>query len=335
MWFERLMGFKEENPNQVRENIELKGNKLISKINSAEYIYGNLEILSLRELKRRAYRNNYKSKIQISEIIGNIQTFHENKENNGVLFQAASQFNLLEMGSPSITPEQGVGIYENDFTQGPACAIACGAGTIYRNYFVQLNNQVGQSKDCQIDCIEDVEKELSNSKFPLWKMINGYLLTNKKELEYISNELNSKSNEDYINLKEKLQIGIQWNTQVTLNNSENLVSQAYCSALPVAYSLVDPKYWEIFSRFVLEATYEATLYAALENFNKTGNNRVFLTLVGGGAFGNKQEWIYDAIKKVLMKFVNTPLDIKFVSYSGSNPLIKNLMQEINILRGSL
>jgi len=61
---------------------------------------------------------------------------HCDIENTNALFQAASQFNLLEMIVPHISPEQGVDRYENDFTQGPACAIACGAGTIYRNYFV-------------------------------------------------------------------------------------------------------------------------------------------------------------------------------------------------------
>lgn len=41
-------------------------------------------------------------------------------------FQVASQFNLLEMISPRIAPEQGVGIYAGDSTQGSAGAIAAG-----------------------------------------------------------------------------------------------------------------------------------------------------------------------------------------------------------------
>lgn len=74
-------------------------------------------------------------------------------QNAGALFQVASQFNLLEMQSHHNTPESGVGIYGSDSTQGPACAIASGAGTIYRNYFVPVNGQIGQSKDNQIDCL--------------------------------------------------------------------------------------------------------------------------------------------------------------------------------------
>jgi hypothetical protein len=32
-------------------------------------------------------------------------------------------------------PEDGVTVYAADPTQGPACALACAAGSVYRNYF--------------------------------------------------------------------------------------------------------------------------------------------------------------------------------------------------------
>jgi hypothetical protein len=32
-------------------------------------------------------------------------------------------------------PEDGVTMYAADPTQGPACALACAAGSVYRNYF--------------------------------------------------------------------------------------------------------------------------------------------------------------------------------------------------------
>jgi hypothetical protein len=32
-------------------------------------------------------------------------------------------------------PEHGVTVYAGDPTQGPACALACAAGSVYRNYF--------------------------------------------------------------------------------------------------------------------------------------------------------------------------------------------------------
>lgn len=46
---------------------------------------------------------------------------HGSPEFEGAWFQVASQFNALEMPSPSVTPEQGVTAYVHDRTQGPAC----------------------------------------------------------------------------------------------------------------------------------------------------------------------------------------------------------------------
>ncbi len=51
-------------------------------------------------------------------------------------FQVASQFNCLEFIDPTKTPEDGIRIYEQDKTQGPACSIACGPATVVRNYFL-------------------------------------------------------------------------------------------------------------------------------------------------------------------------------------------------------
>ncbi len=326
MWFKELMGFSEENPKQVRANIKIVNNKMISKVNHKEYIYGRLEITSLEKLQKE-YKlpDTNNSKLSVSEVIGDVKTFHKNKENNGALFQVASQFNLLEMVSPFVTPERGVGIYEGDCTQGPACAIACGAGTIYRNYFVPVKDHVGQTENNQINCMEDMEKTLWLDNIPLWQIQNGYLFTSPENLQKINDQIIKKTTVEYKNLKAKLKIGIQWGTEVTLNATDNIVTQVFCTALPVNYN---PDKWEIFARLILEATYEATFYIALQNFEKTGNNKVFLTLVGSRVFGNKKEWILGAIKMSIIKFSKTPLDIKIVSYLKPDLTIKLWIEEL-------
>jgi len=328
MWFKNLMGFEEESPQQVRRNIEVQGDKLISKINGAEYVYGRLEIPLLESLRQRNSLAE-EGKLQVSEVVSDVQFLHQLEENEAALFQVASQFNLLEMLHPDVTPEAGVDIYEQDPTQGPACAIACGAGTIYRNYFVPLNGQTGQTAHHQIDCMADVHQALQNGTEPLWKMRNGYLLIERPQLDYVNQQLKKLSVVEYEKLKGKLRVGIQWNTQVTLNNSLNFVTQVYASALPVGYHYnMAKEHWEKFARFVLEAAYEATLYAGLENYRKTGNNRIFLTLLGGGVFENKMEWITEAIKKAFLKFKNIPLDIRMVSYRSSNPAVLKMIDEL-------
>jgi hypothetical protein len=74
-----------------------------------------------------------------------------------------------------------------------------------------------------------------------------------------------------------------------------LVSQAFCSALPVAR--VPSALWEKFALLVLEAAYEATMWAAVLNAQRGVSNVVFLTLLGGGAFGNRGRWIDAAMRQ--------------------------------------
>ena len=47
--------------------------------------------------------------------------------------------------------------------------------------------------------------------------------------------------------------------------------------------------------------------------------KVFLTKVGGGAFGNRTMWITNAIEQALEKFKDAPLDVFVVHYGGRTP----------------
>jgi hypothetical protein len=329
MWFKKLTGFEEISFENVHNNISIDGKNLISKINNKSYQFGELEIVSLEQLREQFVHHKNTQKIKVSEIVADVQKLHCELNNKNALFQAASQFNLLEMVGPHVSPEKGIDMYENDFTQGPACAIACGAGTIFRNYFVPLKGTIGQTISNQVDCLKAIGKELNKENFQLWKMTNGYALVNQKGLLTINKQISNLTNYEREALKGKLKVGIQWNTEVTINDKKQLVSQIYCSALPVGYSLIDASYWERFARIILEATYEATLYAAMVNIQKTNSNKVFLTLVGGGAFGNDIDWILKSLMKVVEKFKNEPLDIKIVSYGSSNALLKKAIEKYN------
>lgn len=331
MWFKNLFGFDEISPEFVRNNILVEGTNIISKVNGKSFQFGFLEIPTLSELREKASSVEPTiGRLMLREIVADVQKLHADPTNENALFQAASQFNLLEMISPQVTPEKGIAIYERDYTQGPACAIACGAGTLYRNYFVPVKNRLGQSADNQIDCLELISEAFDNQTLNLWEMRNGYALFNLNGLLYLNSQLSKLTHTERDELKGKLKIGIQWNTLVTLHEAKYTVSQAYCSALPVAYSQIESIYWEAFARVILEATYEATLCAAVLNFAKTGCNKVFLTLVGGGAFGNEQDWIFDSLLKTLQQFKNVPLDIAIVSYGKSNKEVKDFVQQWNL-----
>jgi len=299
-------------------------------VNGNKFLYGSLETPSLSELREEVkILKPPQGRIILQESVANIQNLHTAHENKGAFFQVASQFNLLEMVSPQVTPDNGISAYEYDLTQGPACAIAAGAGTIYRNYFVNLNGKIGQSANNQIDTLSNIGKILGNESGHLWHMKNGYALASEKGLITISKLLASLNESEIDKIRENLKIGIQWNTEVTLNNLKHLVSQSYCSALPVAYSQHPHQLWEKFAVLILEASYEATLCAAILNSSKTGNQNVYLTLLGGGAFGNEESWIISAIERALMRYRNIDLKVHIVSYRASNNQVKKLVNRFN------
>ena len=170
---------------------------------------------------------------------------------------------------------------------------------------------------------------MGNADGHLWQMCNGYALPSRDGLFEISNRLQSFNEDERDELRKLLRIGIQWNTQVTLGDSSYLISQAYCSALPVAYSAFSVGLWQHFARMVLEVSYEATICAAILNRENTSNNNVYLTLIGGGVFGNETDWIIDSIKQVLTLYADYNINVVMVSYGCSKPHVRELVSEFS------
>lgn len=327
MWFRALMGFTERGPADVRRRIEVHGDRMTSKATGENYGCGRLELPSLAELRRRAAPPDGRPN-RLREQVADVQQLHRDPALAGAVFQAASQFNLLEMTGPQVTPERGVGIYIDDRTQGPACAIACGAGTIYRNYFVPVPGppgeppQIGQTADRQLDCLADIGAALGNDGERLWRMRNGYALLTALGLRKVGPMIGALSPEARDALGAKLRIGLHHDVEVTLKGGGHRVTQVYGSALPVAYGEGATAEWEALARLVLDASYEATLLAAAE----TPARRVFLTLLGGGVFGNPADWITGAIERALDRVGPRGLEVAIVSYGRSNPAVRALVQ---------
>ena len=312
-WFKSLFGFTEntgydKNPslevhNYVTKNVsEDNIISLHSKLTNRTFQVGKFSILSLDDLRKKT-RCYIKTSTKSRALVHHIHVrdiFDEHYKNPGSLFQVASQFNVLEMRSPKNIPELGITDYAIDDTQGPACSLACSAATLYRNYFITVrdidnNIHIGQSQHNQINNLDDVQKVLNNEFF--W-MKNGYVFSNKNDLTKL-NKIFHNYEED---ICKTLKFAIHFNTEVcfidrfTPAPDIRYVSQIFCSSLSCNYSGIDSLFWEPFARIILKASYEATLLAAIYNRNNGGTNKVFLTLLGGGAFGNKIDWIMDAIQ---------------------------------------
>jgi hypothetical protein len=331
-WFESLTGFRETGYDETRDRLSAEGNRLRSLINGKSYGIGELELVPLQTLRERAKCGRVPGRLKVSIVTGDVRQMHQSPENAGALFQVASQFNLLEMVSPQVTPEQGVTRYQHDRTQGPACAIAAGAATIYRNYFARVGDNYGQTRERQLDGLADLGQALSNALnrpvTDLWDMQNGYALCTHAGLDAISKHLAGLEEDRLDVLRGKLCIGIHRDVEVTDAAGQHpLVSQAFCSALPVAYSPVPPRYWEAFATLILQAAYEATMWAAVLNADRGASNIVLLTSLGGGAFGNDERWIQAAMRRALQMMGTFDLDVKLVCYAKPTMALSQMAAE--------
>jgi hypothetical protein len=332
-WFERLTGFREAGYDDARRRLGVDGGRLRSHVNGKSYAIGQLELVSLQTLRERVHAGSPPGRTTVRVVTGDVRRLHQLPEYAGALFQVASQFNLLEMVSPEVTPEHGVTCYQHDRTQGPACAIAAGAATIYRNYFVPVGDGVGQTSERQLDGLADLgaalAKALGESVDALWTMRNGYALCTDTGLDAITRHLASLTPEQTDVLRGMLRIGVHQNVEVTDGDGVDspIVSQAFCSALPVAYSHVSRARWQSFASLVLESAYEATLWAAADNAQRGGTNIVLLTRLGGGAFGNDDDWIEAAMRRALRQAVEMDLDVRLVSYRPPSRALLQLAAE--------
>jgi hypothetical protein len=313
-----LTGFRERANEETRRNLEVVDLRLYSKVNGHSYGVGVLETPTLAELRLRAVPvvARLPGRLRVSNVVGDVRKLHAEPAYANALFQVASQFNLLEMTGPDVTPEDGVTRYEHDLTQGPACAIAAGAATIYRNYFAEVDGGIGQTRDRQIDCLRDVGELLGNRDEKLWSMRNGYALCSEDSLAQIDRTLQRLDADHELGaLRDQLRIGLHWNVEVTDPPAAGRsVSQAFCSALPVSYTNIPAARWRAFAKLVLEGAYEATLWAAVLNAHLHGSPIVLLTRLGGGAFGNEASWIDAAMRRALEQFREVGLDVRIVSF---------------------
>jgi len=333
-WFEKLTGFRETDYDDTRAKLKVEGSRLRSLINGKDYGIGELELVPLQALRARVKSAGEPAgRLKVSVVTGDVRQMHQSPENAGALFQVASQFNLLEMVSPTVTPEQGVTGYQHDRTQGPACAIAAGAATIYRNYFALVDGRGGQTARRQLDGLADLGEALSATVNKpvdaLWEMQNGYALCTRAGLDAITQSLRALRPEQVDILRGKYCIGVHSDVEVTDAEGEHrpVVSQAFCSALPVAYTRVPSAHWKPFASLVLEAAYEATMLAAVLNKRRGASNVVLLTLLGGGAFGNEAEWINAAIRRALAMMSGFGLDVRLVSYGTPSREIQQMAKD--------
>lgn len=329
-WFERLTGFRETTYAETQARLSIAGGRLRNLRTGGRCAVGTLALPSLAELRVAAGALRRSGRPRLSVVQGDVRALHGLAENHGALFQVASQFNMLEMVGPDVTPEDGVTRYVHDRTQGPACAMAAGAATIYRNYLVPVDGHIGQTADRQLDGLADLgatlARRLGRPLPTLWTMSNGYALATTDGLAAITEHLRTADEAAIDALRALLRVGLHTDVEVTDGSLPGpRVSQIFCSALPVAYGDRPGLMWGPFARLVLEAAYEATLLAGLLSAAQGASNRVLLTRLGGGAFGNDDAWIDAAILRALRIVSACDLDVAIVSFGRPSPSLRELI----------
>ena len=335
-WFARLTGFAEDGYAATRQRLAVDGDELVSRVNGRRYGIGQFTLPTVAELRARVNPSRGQ-RSTVDALIGEARSLHSDPQFEGALFQVASQFNVLEMVSEHVTPEQGVTGYMYDGTQGPACSMAAGAATIYRNYFVPVGDQIGQTAERQIDALAGVGAVLAEltglGAEELWTMSNGYALCTERGLRAIGVLLEGAPEQVRDRVRGELSIGLHRNVEVTDVDpgdsgapARRLVSQAFCSALPLGYSRLPQAAWAPFARVVLEGAYEATLLAAAEQARAGGSNIVLLTRVGGGVFNNHPGWIDAAIERAAGLVEDAGLDIRLVCHREVGPAVRGIIE---------
>lgn len=331
-WFDRITGFAEGNHAQTQARLRVVDGRLQSEAGGPGHAVGTLDFVTLGTLRERAQGVQVPGALTLGTVEGDVRRLHSDPENAQAVFQVASQFNLLEMVGPDVTPEHGVTGYAHDRTQGPACAIAAGAGTIWRNYLVPIGDQIGQTADRQLDGLADLGNALAHDigvpPGSLWQMRNGYALPERGSLARIEAHLAALPKVGRDHLRGLLRVGVHRDVGVTEPGAapDARVTQVYCSALPVAYSRIPAAEWTQFATLILEAAYEATVLAAVLNavLNAAGggSRRLLLTRIGGGAFGNDDGWINAATLRALHCVADQGIEVLMVSHGPPNATIR-------------
>jgi hypothetical protein len=305
-WFESLFGFAEASYEETRARFVHEGETLRSSANGRAFDVGRFTTPTLHSLREIADAKRGSGRVQLRhEIIGDALELHALAENEGALFQVASQLNCLEFAGPEEIPENGVTQYATDPTQGPACSLAAAAATVVRNYFVDVGGQLGQTESRQLNLLSGIQSRIGES---LVEVRNGYTFSDEDRLARAAEAIASHDRDD---LMGDLRIGLHADVEVTFArrfeapSRAQRVSQAFCSALSCGYASGSLAAWKPIATLVLDAAYEATLLAAVA----TSTKRVWLTLLGAGAFGNDIAWIERAIQRATARAEGHDLEV--------------------------
>lgn len=305
-------------------------------INGKSFQMGNFYQKSIEELQTNIASKPFPGGGTFNVFYGNnldVAAFQADPENDGAVFQVASNFNGLETihQNQDITTQLITG-YTGDPTQGPSASISAAPGLIFRRYFLFYGKdkpiaEWGQNKsgERQINFLEAITNQGKNNLPTMSKA--GYV--------QFTNTLRMPNDNDFNQIK----IGYHAQTAVTFGarsgNQHLVVSKPYPIIDQVFAAAADfggtnealknNTTAQAWAQTILNAAYQGALHCAFIRNRK----KVFLTLMGGGVFQNDFSWICNAITRLKDFIQQSGLEVTLIwRDSNQNKTIVNALKPL-------
>lgn len=234
--------------------------------------------------------------------VGFLQALPANRHS---VFQVASNFNGIEAASDAIDPDRPnfTEIYYMDKTQGPAASMGAPAACITRVHAAFYDpkkpaDQWRQTADKQVNFLSDLPKQ-----FPIR---NGYVMFDGTEGPIPPGKRTEALGRIKIGYHQDIQVGFAGADGGDVRkfiDHQQVIDQVFCAAVNVAQGKsgaanAAAEGAEDKVKLILDSAYEGTYLAARTH----DREKIFLTLIGGGVFGNPKKWIYESIMQAHKKW---------------------------------
>lgn len=303
------------------------------------YRVGNFNVTTVDELEKEnpTKRSSKKGTISLIEgtntsqtssfrrmvDIGHLQSLPENRN---AVFQVASDFDALE--ATSFTQDSRnvmLTSYGRDLTQGPSACISAFPALVFRRYFAKrVQSMESEEKGKNSDNDGDEFYNLLSKLMEEYK--EGELPFELTKAGYIKFKRNCKGPES--DSYKKVGVGIHEGIQVThgfrvdfdhhkklcpSKSEKQIIHQVFTSTTDLKlanYTLASKDAVIEWTKQLLFAAYEGTIRAAI----RLNSEKVYLTMVGCGAFRNNPLWVFDAINNVKQLIIDHGLQVYLIYY---------------------
>ena len=301
--------------------VDLATGRLQNRSSGRSYQTGRFRVVTLRQLRAetQGQRGSQPGKFSVFFASQPSRESHYRRidvgalqadpQNQRALFQVASNFNALELCSPSDKYQmEHLEQYIFDNTQGPNASISAAAALVLRHYYAFAAEGVP---------IDEWPQKFSGRQLELLGQTglpvkNGYLVLTP---ETVTKELDPQDVAVCLHEEAEVTFGLVRQDEHEVVQRPQFVDQVFTATVDLAganakLAQSHPQELERIGRALLRAAYEGTLRCA----QLRGNKQVFLTLIGGGVFANPPKWISDTLLALKDLIVDSGIDVQLNLY---------------------